>query len=123
VTSPWIAASIGMAVSWTVAVAAPRPREDPDTAASGSRRSWTWPLLLFGAMILGILARYAWEALERTGTIETLDVPALVRPLLVSPMVFFPVWSQASGRPRSLAAVLVAFQNGFFWQAIFERAA
>ena len=123
----WIVAIIAVAVSWTIALTSPRGRPSGDvTSEENAQRGaamWTWALLLFGVMLLGILARYYWEFLGRDATRADIDIGEMIRPLLVSPLVFFPVWSQASGQPRSLATVLIAFQNGFFWQAVFEKQA
>jgi hypothetical protein len=44
----------------------------------------------------------------------------LVLPLLVSLMVFYPLWTRVRGSTRSFFVVVAAFQNGFFWQALLS---
>jgi hypothetical protein len=129
-TLPWVVAAIGIVLAWTLALGARqpapaaeeffgRPRKKPLKRSS----TWQWGALLFGAMVLGILARYFWELLGRGEPVAAIDAAEMIRPLLVSPLVFFPVWSQAAGKTRTFATILIAFQNGFFWQAVFEKQA
>jgi H+/Cl- antiporter ClcA len=86
------------------------------------KNPWTWGILLFVAMVVGILARYYWELLGKGKTFGDTNTADLLRPLLVSPLVFFPIWAYSVRMPRGLIPVLVAFQNGFFWQTVFEAA-
>lgn len=120
----WIVAAVAIAAAWLLALAARRKPQKPADFFGGADETQVsvpvWGALLFVAMVLGILARYYWDLLGR-GTGNEIDLGQMIRPLLVSPLVFFPVWSQTSGAPRTLTTVLVAFQNGFFWQAVFER--
>src|SRR6266849_6506149 len=114
----WIFALAAVVVAWLVAFAprwAPPGRDEffgKRTKRAGN--PWPWGLLLFAVMVLGILARYYWELPGRGGKLGDIDLAQMIRPLLVSPLVFFPVWSQASGQPQTLATLLIAFQNGFF---------
>jgi hypothetical protein len=73
-------------------------------------------------MVVGILSRYYWDLLGRSQHFSDTNVTDLIRPLFVSPLVFFPLWSQTSRAAKTFATLLVAFQNGFFWQAVFEKA-
>ena len=53
-----------------------------------------------------------------------MQVQRIVLPLLVSPMVFYPtynLWLSSSSQSYILFEV-IAFQGGFFWQALFTKA-
>lgn len=84
------------------------------------KNTWQWGVMLFVAMVAGILARYYWELLGQGRIIGDTNSIDLLRPLLVSPLVFFPIWAYAVRMPQGLIPVLVAFQNGFFWQTVFN---
>jgi ABC-type Na+ efflux pump permease subunit len=71
---------------------------------------------MFLAMLAGVAAKYFWEH----GFEAQLDTNALWRPMLVTPIIFLPVYVAAAKSPRGLVPILVAFQNGFFWQTVIE---
>lgn len=86
---------------------------------------------MFAAMLLGMAAKYLWEAIERRrdkiknskqeGSRISLDFDFwdFVQPVLVSAIVFSAVLT--ANRQISFDAVLFSFQNGFFWQSVFTR--
>jgi hypothetical protein len=52
------------------------------------------------------------------------QVERIILPLLVSPIVFYPtynLWLSSSSQSYILFEV-IAFQSGFFWQALFTKA-
>ncbi len=67
---------------------------------------------------LGILARYIFEA----DAADTLNWFALLRPLVISPILLLPlIGTLDEGELQPLQVVslaVLAFQNGFFWQKI-----
>jgi len=67
-----------------------------------------------------MFARYFWELFRSGHSLAEADVTALLLPLLVSLMVFHPLWTMVSSTPRNFFAIVAAFQNGFFWQTIFS---
>jgi hypothetical protein len=73
---------------------------------------------LFLAMVCGTFANYFWVH----GFMTPIDVDGLWKPLLVSPIVFLPVYTAVTRQPRGLIPILLAFQNGFFWQTVLESA-
>ncbi|SRR6266478_6456467 len=75
---------------------------------------------LFVLMVAGMFARYFWELFQTGKDLGDADLKALLMPLLVSLMVFYPLWTIASGSPRNFFSIVAAFQNGFFWQTIFS---
>ena len=83
-------------------------------------RTLAYGLFLFAVMVGGMFARYFWELFQAGYTLAQADVTALLLPLLVSLMVFYPLWTMVSGTPKNFFAIVAAFQNGFFWQTIFS---
>ena len=83
-------------------------------------RTLAYGLFLFAVMVGGMFARYFWELLQSGKAVSQADVTALLLPLLVSLMVFYPLWTMVSGAPKNFFAIVAAFQNGFFWQTIFS---
>jgi hypothetical protein len=79
-----------------------------------------YAIFLFAVMIGGMFARYFWELFQSGRAVAEADVTALLLPLLVSLMVFYPLWTLVSGAPKNFFAIVAAFQNGFFWQTIFS---
>lgn len=73
-------------------------------------------LVLFVAMLGGIFANYFWTH-DITAPI---DLNRFWKPVLISPVIFMPVYVAATKQTKGLIPVLVAFQNGFFWQTILE---
>jgi len=105
-------------------------REEQRRAPARGKIKFEWPLrreetvdalfnvLLFVAMLGGIAANYFYVH----GVVARVDLNQLWKPVLISPIIFMPVYATVTKHPRGLIPILVAFQNGFFWQTIFERA-
>jgi hypothetical protein len=83
--------------------------------------------VLFACMILGMLAKIAFDTLTDQ---KPLNVKARARagflPFLVSPIVFLGIMqgadaNQALTLVSFIAVACSAFQNGFFWHAILDR--
>jgi hypothetical protein len=77
--------------------------------------------IMFGAILLGIAARYIFYL---QGQFAWLD---FVKPLCISPILLLPLMSSVQtlkmlDRVQVLSFALLAFQNGFFWQAVLQRA-
>ena len=72
---------------------------------------------LFTAMICGIIANYYWAH----GVSRVVSLDDFWRPILIAPIIFMPVYVSATKQPRGVIPMLVAFQNGFFWQTVFDR--
>lgn len=68
-------------------------------------------------MLVGMIANAAFNHLT-VGT--DFSVQELLVPLCVSPLVFGFFASIIKTQLDSLSGTLIAFQNGFFWQQIFE---
>ena len=46
--------------------------------------------------------------------------PRTVFALLLSPVIFHAVYIQVNSQPDTVIALLLAYQNGFFWQSVVE---
>jgi hypothetical protein len=75
-----------------------------------------FPGVLLGiCTVLGILSSIIWFGAQ-AGT-PRLTVASFA-PILLSPMVLFVTYTIAIEHPDAIAGSLMAFQNGFFWQAM-----
>jgi len=100
------------------------------------RQSWDWikPVLLFGMMLLGMFFNQIFEILQSQKTMG-LKTTHMGRNLLqgikgitfwmavvVSPIIFFSSFYLVDSNPDSKTSYFFAFQNGFFWYYIFNKA-
>jgi len=77
-------------------------------------------LIMFAAILLGIAARYVFYL---RGEFSWLD---FAKPLCIAPLLLIPLVGsvQAANDLKAIQVVsfaLLAFQNGFFWQAVLQR--
>lgn len=75
-------------------------------------------------MTLGMFSNYYWDLFNLGKGLEAVQVERIILPLLVSPIVFYPtynLWLSSSSQSYILFEV-IAFQSGFFWQALFTKA-
>jgi hypothetical protein len=87
--------------------------------------SWMKVALLYASMLLGMVGQAYFFAKSDVRS----DIGSVMKPFLASPIVFIPLASSyqsnlLSAAPFALAdlmILLVAFQNGFFWKAIFDK--
>lgn len=85
-------------------------------------------LTLVGVMIAGIICSYIFEVAKQAG--PTVNLPRelgkmfsssrLIMALVVSPIVFNSIYLIIGTNPQSLGDYLLAFQNGFFWEAVLS---
>ena len=75
---------------------------------------------MFAGVILGMVAQYVWNRPEKFTWLDFL------RPVVISPMVLLPLIGSLSNGPletvQLLSMVLLAFQNGYFWQQVLKDA-
>jgi ABC-type Fe3+-siderophore transport system permease subunit len=112
-----------------------QPTIDPNAKHSlFGANSFARALILYGSMVLGIIARELHEFLgqapegkpgrgkkKRHWYREIWNSRGLGQALIVSPLVFFGVYKAANEQPDQVVALILAFQNGFFWKTILER--
>jgi hypothetical protein len=78
-------------------------------------------LIMFGAIVVGIAARYLFYLQAKFSWLD------FAKPLCISPILLLPLIGSMEGANdlRSMQVVsfaLLAFQNGFFWQVVLQRA-
>lgn len=76
--------------------------------------------LLYFAMILGMAAKYLFEAIGEDNSFEFRKWQFL-KPFLVSPIVFGVVYGTIDVSASKLPLFIFSFQNGFFWQTILAK--
>lgn len=85
-------------------------------------------LFMYVAMVFGMAAEYLYHYLDGPPADRRFDLGSLIKPILVSPLVFIPLASSLQtvnldltlSIPR-LMLFLVAFENGFLWRGYFSR--
>lgn len=87
----------------------------------GADASSVWvALAMYGAIVLGVAARYIFYLREKFSWLD------FVKPICISPILLLPligsIQSVKSLEPmQTVSFALLAFQNGFFWQAVLQR--
>jgi len=91
-------------------------------------------LILFSSMILGMATNYLYDYLlarikakeaKHAGN-ENVKFPQfiwekLVVPFVVSLLLFGYIWEKHAQSAMNFIAISSSYQNGFFWQTIFEK--
>lgn len=75
---------------------------------------------LYFVMLAGITAKYFFDAIGKGNKIE-FQKWQLLKPMLVSPIVFGVVYGSIGESTPLLLNSIFAFQNGFFWQTVLNR--
>src|ERR1017187_4763558 len=78
-------------------------------------------LIMFLATVFGIAARYIFYLSK------VFSWPDFLKPLCISPIILLPLIGSVQGMKelepmQVMAFALLAFQNGFFWEVVLERA-
>lgn len=78
---------------------------------------------LYLSMLFGMVADGLWNDIGRKKHLKQVSIATaqLVKPMLVSPIVFLFIWTLLRDQPFGIVHLLVAFQNGFFWQSVLAR--
>jgi hypothetical protein len=81
-------------------------------------------ILLYLAMVIGMIAKAMWDQTEEGNTIIP-PTATFLKPILISPITFSAFWGplyvQQGNVDISLTSALYAFQIGFMWQHVLER--
>jgi len=77
----------------------------------------------FASMVLGMFAHTTWDAVtkRKAGKDPIFDKWLYMRPALVAPIIFIGVLKLVGGASFDFAALLLSFQNGFFWQTVLSK--
>jgi DMSO/TMAO reductase YedYZ heme-binding membrane subunit len=82
------------------------------------------------AMLAGVLSSFLFERLKPKGTAPVAigtELSAVFHSaqffaaVIVAPLVFNGIYVSVSQNPQGLTDYILAYQNGFFWQAVFDR--
>ena len=85
--------------------------------------------LLYLSTVVGIVANEILKHLRennqsKTEAVNLTDVfqsVSFLRAILISPIVFYSVYGITSNQPDNIVSILLAFQNGYFWQSIVAK--
>jgi hypothetical protein len=105
---------IGLVLSLGVTILVVR-RLDLRTKA---KIEWNKVALFYGLMLLGMLAREGYNALVKTDA--SFNWTGLGIAAIVSPIVFGAIYANLGNLEVTIPSLVLAFQNGFFWNSIFE---
>jgi hypothetical protein len=81
---------------------------------------WGRDVIYGAAMVLGILGKEVWDHVNEHGR-AGLDWTRLTAALIVAPVIYASVHDRFVPGRVSAFGLAVAFQNGFFWQAVFAN--
>ena len=83
---------------------------------------------LYVFMVIGMLARGLHDYIQRCSSINiimatrrVMNSTAFLMAIIVSPIVFFAIYNSTAQVPDNIVALLLSFQNGFFWQTVLEK--
>lgn len=113
---------LAVAVVWVVQLDRPQAMGPGDRPIPWATLGW-----LYLAMLCGMVAQYFFFLPEDAA----FRWRAFIKPFLASPVVFIPLTSANPDAVKPLASftladlmlLFTAFQNGFFWQLIFDKVA
>jgi len=95
----------------------------------GAQPQWAVVVVLYVFMVMGMLSHYLYDRFtDPPSTRQEIDIGNFLAPILISPIVFAPLWGAFQSAnadfvditPAKLMVFLVAFENGFFWRQTFE---
>ena len=99
------------------------------TSAPSPAESVGQLIALVLATLLGVWSRTIQEHLQAAarGPVRTVLAKSLFRrefwgATVVSPLLFFVTYRLAKDVPDTLTAILLAYQNGFFWRTVLKSA-
>src|SRR5262249_27234723 len=72
-------------------------------------------------MLGGMTANYLWDLFRNGKSFNDILLRDLFIPVLVSPIVFYGIYTLFLEKAINFTMVFIAFQNGFFWQVIFSK--
>ena len=71
-------------------------------------------------MVAGMAAKYLYDAIGE-GNAPKLQKWQIVKPFLVSPIVFGVIYATMDESTSYLLLLIFSFQNGFFWQTVLSK--
>ena len=83
----------------------------------GTGTDWKKVGVFYGVMLLGMLASELYNSLTKN---QPINWTGLIAPLLVSPIIFGIVYSSLGNLEINVPSLVLSFQNGFFWSAVWK---
>jgi hypothetical protein len=77
---------------------------------------------LFLVMVAGMFSQVLTTIYQTGRPFSDVTASDLIYPLLLSPIVFYPVWGATTGGTASFFAFYAAFLNGYFWRSVVAAA-
>jgi hypothetical protein len=71
----------------------------------------------FAVMILGMVSKVYYDHLTKNAVFSLTQI---LLPLLVAPMVYGAIYASLKSSTDVIPALILSFQNGFFWQDVFS---
>ena len=100
------------------------------TARGGDELNIYFVIVLYGFMLLGMLAHFAYNRFSQPARQrKKFDFGLFIAPVFASPIIFLPLLSAMQNAEIDLTNLttpklmvfLVAFENGFFWKEYFDN--
>lgn len=77
---------------------------------------------LYISMLMGMASKYVYDVIDNKNKKKIkLNKWQLIRPFLVSPVVFIAIYSMIPESDSAFLLLLFSFQNGFFWQTVLYK--
>lgn len=81
----------------------------------------TFGIGLFLSMIAGMFAQVIMSNYKAGRPLLAVSGSLLLYPVLISPIVFYVVWSSVASAPKGYFVVYCAFLNGYFWESTVSK--
>ena len=91
------------------------------TAAAWARQRDLWPLAIYAAGVVGVLAKQWYDAYQR-GELLDLRPSTFILAVVVSAVTFPVTYHSLQMETKPSLQIFLALQNGFFWQTVLSQA-
>lgn len=81
----------------------------------------TFGVGLFLSMVFGMFAQVIMSNYKAGQPLLAVSGSQLLYPVLISPIVFYVIWSTVASAPKGYFVVYCAFLNGYFWESTVSK--
>lgn len=81
----------------------------------------TFGVGLFLSMVFGMFAQVIMSNYKVDQPLLAVSGSQLLYPVLISPIVFYVIWSTVASAPKGYFVVYCAFLNGYFWESTVSK--
>ena len=92
----------------------------PVTAPAWSWRRELWPLALYAANMMGVMAKQWYEGYQR-GEMFDVHISTFILAVVVSAVTFPVTYHSLQVESKPGLQLFLALQNGFFWQTVLGQ--